>query len=276
MLKKLTTVVLLVSLAIPTMTVYGQTTEDDGYTYPDDASEDEKQHIDDTEQQLWEDAGRPGDNDNNNDDDNECENPPTAASCNNGEDTHGVQTDDDDGNVYNCNDKSCLGPGNTGPGSCYSRGVDDGKNGDFNRDLFLDECGPFNTHNRYYIGFIDGCMDVKGNTKDVCESATDANNPSSSNEDSRAESQDVPSNSAAVPLSPSPNTSLSPRPINDPCYTDGFNDGMHSGFNNIRYMNCKGHGEYGRGFSEGCKSIENPADVCVYATGLTYPFQKVR
>ncbi len=75
------------------MTVYGygQTTEDDGYTYPDDASEDEKQHIDDTEQQLWEDAGRPGDNDNNNDDDNECENPPTAASCNN-EATHGVQT----------------------------------------------------------------------------------------------------------------------------------------------------------------------------------------
>jgi hypothetical protein len=31
-----------------------------GYTYPDDASEEEKQEIDEIEQEAWEDAGRPG------------------------------------------------------------------------------------------------------------------------------------------------------------------------------------------------------------------------
>ena len=42
------------------------TTEDDGYTYPDDASDEEKEEIDEQEQEAWEDAGRPGDR---NDDD---------------------------------------------------------------------------------------------------------------------------------------------------------------------------------------------------------------
>jgi hypothetical protein len=47
------------------------TTEDDGYTYPDDSSDEEKEEIDEQEQEAWEDAGRPGDNDNENDDDND-------------------------------------------------------------------------------------------------------------------------------------------------------------------------------------------------------------
>ena len=54
-------------------------TEDDGYTYPDNASDEEKEEIDEREQEAWEDAGRPGEikstddgNDgNNNDDDND-------------------------------------------------------------------------------------------------------------------------------------------------------------------------------------------------------------
>ena len=51
------------------------TTEDDGYTYPDDATEEEKDEIDEREREAWENAGRPGDDDNDNDNDiPECQN----------------------------------------------------------------------------------------------------------------------------------------------------------------------------------------------------------
>jgi hypothetical protein len=59
-------------------------------------------------------------------------------------------------------------------GGCYNVGYDDGQNGSFSEDAFQDNCGPLNGDNRYYQGFIDGCMSVEGNTRDVCESATDA------------------------------------------------------------------------------------------------------
>jgi hypothetical protein len=45
------------------------TTEDDGYTYPDDANDEEKEEIDEQEQEAWEDAGSPGEQDNDSDDD---------------------------------------------------------------------------------------------------------------------------------------------------------------------------------------------------------------
>lgn len=53
--------------------------------------------------------------------------------------------------------------------SCYERGVDDGKNDDFDHDLFEHECS---NNDRYYEGFIDGCIDA-GNTRDICERFTD-------------------------------------------------------------------------------------------------------
>jgi hypothetical protein len=59
-------------------------------------------------------------------------------------------------------------------GGCYNTGYDDGQNGSFRVDAFQDNCGPLNSDNRYYQGFIDGCMSVEGNTREVCESATDA------------------------------------------------------------------------------------------------------
>jgi hypothetical protein len=59
-------------------------------------------------------------------------------------------------------------------GGCYNVGYDDGRNRDFEEDAFCDNCGPPNSDNRYYRGFIDGCMSVEGNTRDLCESATDA------------------------------------------------------------------------------------------------------
>ena len=68
-------VVIITMMTSNQLSIYASsTTEDDGYTYPDDASDEEKEEIDEQEQEAWEDAGRPGDNDNdddNEDDDNE-------------------------------------------------------------------------------------------------------------------------------------------------------------------------------------------------------------
>lgn len=56
---------------------------------------------------------------------------------------------------------------------CYNVGYDHGRNRDFNEDAFQDNCGPLDSEDKYYKGFIDGCLSVEGNTRDVCESATD-------------------------------------------------------------------------------------------------------
>ncbi len=52
--------------------------------------------------------------------------------------------------------------------SCYERGIIDGEDHPFNQRTY-DNC-----RDRYYQGFIEGCMSVDGNSRDVCESATDA------------------------------------------------------------------------------------------------------
>jgi hypothetical protein len=51
--------------------------------------------------------------------------------------------------------------------SCNNDGLYDGENGPFSQELY-DMCGD-----TYYDAFIEGCMSVEGNTRDVCESATD-------------------------------------------------------------------------------------------------------
>jgi hypothetical protein len=57
--------------------------------------------------------------------------------------------------------------------SCRDAGFEDGQNGPFN-DATYDHCGDeVNGDKAYLDGFIDGCMSVEGNTRDVCESATD-------------------------------------------------------------------------------------------------------
>jgi hypothetical protein len=55
-----------------------------------------------------------------------------------------------------------------GRGDCYDEGYEDGQDHPFSQDLY-DECGR-----SYYNGFIDGCMSVEGNTREDCDSATDA------------------------------------------------------------------------------------------------------
>jgi hypothetical protein len=56
----------------------------------------------------------------------------------------------------------------TDTASCEGDGLYDGKNNPFSQELY-DMCGD-----TYYDAFIEGCMSVEGNTRDVCESATDA------------------------------------------------------------------------------------------------------
>ncbi len=52
--------------------------------------------------------------------------------------------------------------------SCYERGLIDGEDHPFSQST-LDQCGD-----DYYQGFLEGCMSVDGNDRDICESATDA------------------------------------------------------------------------------------------------------
>ena len=55
------TVVLITLMTGNQLPVYASpTTEDDDYTYSDDSSEEEKEQVDEQEQEAWEDAGRPG------------------------------------------------------------------------------------------------------------------------------------------------------------------------------------------------------------------------
>jgi hypothetical protein len=56
----------------------------------------------------------------------------------------------------------------TDTASCQNDGLYDGKNNPFSQEL-NEMCGD-----TYYDAYIEGCMSVEGNTRDVCESATDA------------------------------------------------------------------------------------------------------
>jgi hypothetical protein len=63
---------------------------------------------------------------------------------------------------------SLVGASNDEDVSCYDRGYIDGEDHPFNQRTY-DRCGD-----DYYQGFLQGCMSVEGNTRDTCESATDA------------------------------------------------------------------------------------------------------
>jgi hypothetical protein len=67
-----------------------------------------------------------------------------------------------------------LHAGNEWNDSCYDAGFSDGQNEPFNQSTY-DHCGDEQGGaDAYYEGFIHGCMSVEGNTRDTCESATDA------------------------------------------------------------------------------------------------------
>ena len=59
------------------------------------------------------------------------------------------------------------------PIACEADGYEAGRDGAFSQELY-ETCEEVDGADAYYQGFIDGCMSVEGNTRDVCESATDA------------------------------------------------------------------------------------------------------
>lgn len=74
-------------------------------------------------------------------------------------------------NIYASDENCKFGEGYCSPGSCYARGVEDGKNNNNFGDYFkIDpskDCDAGEFLPRYTIGFIDGCMEY--NTREECE-----------------------------------------------------------------------------------------------------------
>jgi hypothetical protein len=142
--------------------------EDDGYTYPDDASEDEKEEIDEREQEAWEDAGRPGERDDDNDDDDENDNNDDADNDNNViprpselpaiANAPGLEfqsTAVNETRWYN----NCVGGGKQAGGGLQFDTLD------------YQNCGiNANGDKGYYDGFVEGCMGIDStNTKELCD-----------------------------------------------------------------------------------------------------------
>ena len=66
-----------------------------------------------------------------------------------------------------------VSAGNEWNDSCRDAGYNDGQNGPFSQPTY-DHCGDEEGgDDAYFNGFINGCIDA-GNTRDVCEQATDA------------------------------------------------------------------------------------------------------
>jgi hypothetical protein len=57
--------------------------------------------------------------------------------------------------------------------ACEADGYEAGQDGPFSQELY-DTCKEIGAGDAYYQGFINGCMSVEGNTRDICESAIDA------------------------------------------------------------------------------------------------------
>ena len=60
--------------------------------------------------------------------------------------------------------------GNESTCKCWVDGFEDGQNNPFNQER-NNGCNDY--RDMYYKGFIEGCMSVSGNTKEICETFTD-------------------------------------------------------------------------------------------------------
>ena len=58
------------------------------------------------------------------------------------------------------------------PAACEADGYEAGQDGPFSQELY-EMCEEVGGADEYYDAFIEGCMSVEGNTRDVCEAATD-------------------------------------------------------------------------------------------------------
>ena len=133
------------------------TTEDDGYTYPDDSGDEEKEEIDEQEQEAWEDAGRPGDR---NDDDDE-------------KDNGGSNNDDESPSIENA---PALAVQNTAVNetrwynNCEGGGKQAGGGLQFDTFAYENCESHANGDKAYYDGFVQGCMGIdNANTNELCE-----------------------------------------------------------------------------------------------------------
>ena len=132
------------------------TTEDDGYTYPDDASDEEKEEIDEQEQEAWEDAGRPGDR--NDDEDGKG---------------NGGSNSDESPSIENA---PALAVQNTAVNetrwynNCEGGGKQAGRGLQFDTFAYENCESHANGDKAYYDGFVQGCMGIdNANTKVLCE-----------------------------------------------------------------------------------------------------------
>jgi hypothetical protein len=57
--------------------------------------------------------------------------------------------------------------------ACEADGYEAGRDDSFSQELY-ETCEEVGGADEYYEGFIEGCTSVEGNTRDVCELATDA------------------------------------------------------------------------------------------------------
>jgi hypothetical protein len=215
------------------------TSEDDGYTYPDDASEEEKEEIDEQEQEAWEDAGRPGEmdgEDNDNDDDNDNDN----------------DNRDDEEQIFSCSDGSIV----TGDEECPSTGPnpycdlvsDDYRGSCHDRKDASDTTGLYTCNDKTHKERWQDCKDATKKDNDnkpkVIEKTTVIHSPSAS----------ASATATAVTTEESS------------CRLDGSADGIVQKFDLIKYQACglytNGQLAYSDGFVVGCTQIGNTQLIC--------------
>ena len=97
-----------------------------------------------------------------------CDDNPSHFACDNKNDNDENDNEISDDKESNLSDEEKDEKKKDPVETCYGAGYDDGKNREFNTSVYNDNC-----YGEYSDGFIDGCMSAD-NTRDVCESATDA------------------------------------------------------------------------------------------------------
>jgi hypothetical protein len=188
---------MITSTSIAVLVYASPTTEDDGYTYPDDASDEEKDEIDEQEQEAWEDAGRPGDD--NDDDNNNNPNPYCDKVSDEYMQSGGVCHDrldyDQDTGLYPCNDgtqavdwRDCkdVSESNDDESGSNSNNIPECVNG-VTQECVIEEigliCSPgYDLSNPSIVGGGHACQDIYAGTyKPETPSNNDNDNSNSDN-----------------------------------------------------------------------------------------------
>ena len=272
------------------------TTEDDGYTYPDDASEEEKEEIDEQEQEAWEDAGRPGDNDDNdeNGDDNTKPNPYCDKRP---ADYHGPCHDRKDSyqggakhGLYPCNDgtdkkdwRDCKDASGLSSNRDTSSGNNDNDNdipecqNGVTQECVISEigliCSPgYDLSNPSIVGGGHACQDIYVGTYEpeseseselkTCKDGTLA--MSCGMIGYATGSSNAATTETITPLPTSTTETTAADASN--CKLDGSADGIQQKFDSVKYQACglylNSQKAYSDGFITGCTQVGNTQVIC--------------